>query len=109
MVGFEKMRHRIKLQSPSNISLNSIKEQTPIYENVAEVWAEVLPLRGREYQESQKLQAETQYRVIIRYRSDVEANWRVLWRNQQLQITDVLDTNGLKEQLEIMCFEKVAE
>ena len=109
MVGFEKMRHRITLQAPTNISLNSISEQTPIYENVAEVWAEVLPLRGREYQESQKLQAETQYRVLIRYRDDVQANWRVIWRGNQLQITDVLDTNGLREQLELMCFEKVAE
>jgi len=106
---FSKLKHRITLQKPVNMALNSINEQTPIYEDITTIWACVEPLTGREYEENQKLQEETSYRITIRYRIDVTANMRILFEGRKFFIQSVLNIGEDKREMQIMAYEKVAE
>ena len=108
MVEFEKLRQRITLQKPSDVTLNSISEMTPLYETVAEIWAKVDPLSSREFLESQKFQNEIIYRIIIRKRDDVAPNWQILYKGKRLQIMEALPSNGECITV-IRAFEKVSD
>ena len=63
----------------------------------ASVWANVRPLSGRERYQAQQTQANANYRITIRYRSDVLDADRIVWRGQALNIRFRAD-GGPREQ-----------
>ena len=74
------------------------------WQTVADVWARVEPMRGREYQAAAQLQAEMDTRITIRYRADVTELWRVLWRGVPYDIVSPpIDPGARAETLELMC------
>ncbi len=70
-----------------------------------EVWASAAPTTGREYEEAQKLRAETTWKITMRYSDAVKSNFKVLVRGQVLNIESVLDVNGRRERLQLICTE----
>jgi len=106
---FERMRHRIILQKPLDIELNTMGETAPKYENWKTVWANVEPMVGREYQESQKLQAETSYRITIRYLAGLHPNMRVMFRGRAFEVQSILNIGERNEELLLVAIEKVGE
>lgn len=59
------------------------------WETVAEVWAHVRPMSGRELERAHKVGAETMYLVVIRNRPDVDESCIILWRGKRLNIRTV--------------------
>jgi len=106
MVDFSKLRHRIGIHSPNIESENSMGEKTLSWGVWANLFAFVEPMRGREYAESQKLRAETTYRVTIRYIVGLKPDMRILYNGRTLEIMSILDTGERHEQIEIICFER---
>lgn len=70
---------------------------------VAEVWARAEPLRGREYFAAGQTQSEVTVRFTIRYRSGVTSGMRVVWRGQAYDIASVIEPQGARQVLELMC------
>lgn len=58
----------------------------PEWLDIAEVWAEVIPLRGGEALSHAVLRSEQTYRVTIRARDDVTPALRLNWRGTGLNI-----------------------
>ena len=69
------------------------------------IWAAVAPMNGREYEESQKLRAETTYTVKIRYAKDIRSDFKVLFRGRILDIVSVLNLDSRNRELKLICTE----
>lgn len=72
--------------------------------DVCRCWAKAQPLRGRELFAAQQTQEQSEVRFVIRYRPDLDAAMRVLWRGQPHGITaPPIDVGARREWLELMC------
>ena len=71
-----------------------------------EVWADVSPTTGREYEEAQKLREETTYKVTTRFFSGITSDMKILFRNRILDIVSVLNINERNTELQIIAKEK---
>ena len=70
------------------------------------VAAFVSPMSGREYEESQKLRAETTYKISTRFFPGITPQMRILYENREFEIVSVLDTNEQHTELQIVAAEK---
>lgn len=93
---------RIKLQSRA-AGVDVLGQASGAWQTVATVWARARPLRSRELFAAGQVQNITDVEFTIRWRSDVRANWRVLWRGQPHDITgEPIDVDGQQQWLEIL-------
>lgn len=102
---FSKMRHRITFLKPNGATKNSMNENVPDYAEVRTVWAFVAPKTGREYDEAQKLRAETTYNVHTRYFDDITAEMQIKYNNKIFKIESVLNISERNEELHIVASE----
>lgn len=70
------------------------------------VAALVVPMSGREYEESQKLRTETTYKISTRFFPGITPDLRILYDNREFEIVSVLDLNGRHSELQIVAAEK---
>ena len=73
------------------------------------VAAFVTPTTGREYEESQKIRAETTYKISTRYFRGINSTHRILYNNREFEIVSVLDLNERHEELQIIAAERNAQ
>lgn len=69
------------------------------------IWAQVSPLNGREYEESQKLRAETTYSIKIRYAANIRSDFKVLYKNRLFEIISVLNLGSRNREIKLVCSE----
>lgn len=102
---FSKLRHRITFLKPVTVIKNSMNESVPKYTEYMTVWANVSPKTGREYDEAQKLRAETTYNVHTRYFSNITSDMQIEYNNKLLKIESVLNVDEKNEELLIVASE----
>ena len=114
---FSKLRHRIIFLRPTDITKNSMNEAVPKYEPFKpyaksqdeitdfSVAGLVVPMSGREYEESQKIRAETTYKISTRYFPGITADMRILHDGREFEIISILDLDGRREELQIVAIE----
>lgn len=100
-------RHLIELWDLESTEQNEIGEDVQVPKLHSKIWADVQPIRGKEFTEAQKISSELQYRITTRYREGIDSSMEVRWNGRQLNITAVIDVLGREESLELMCVEKV--
>ena len=71
------------------------------------VWANVSPTTGREYEEAQKLRAETTYSITTRYFDGIKPDCKILYNNKLFDIVSVLNIGELKSELKIIASEMI--
>lgn len=84
-----KLNHRISLQSLET-SQDSAGDTVEDWIPQGDVWAEVAPVSAREFVSAAAMQSKVVARITIRYRADVQANWRIQFRNRYYNIEGVL-------------------
>jgi SPP1 family predicted phage head-tail adaptor len=84
-----KLRHRVLFQAPLE-DRDALGQRTGEWENKGERWAEVLPLRGREFFAAAAVQQEQSVRVWIRRWDDVNTAWRLTWEGLNYDITSAV-------------------
>ena len=116
-MNFSKLRHRIIFLRPTDITKNSMNEAIPKYERFKpyaknqeeitdfSVAGLVVPMSGREYEESQKIRAETTYKISTRYFPGITADMRILHDGREFEIISILDLDGRREELQIVAVE----
>lgn len=99
------LRHRVTLQRPTAASPNRTGSGAPDepWSTVAQVWAAVEPLRGKEFMESQAVNSAVATRIRIRYRAGVDATWRVLHGSTVYSIEAVINPLAMNRELQLMC------
>lgn len=103
------LRDRIKLQRPRAGASGSDWGPQTAFDNEGDVWASVLATAGKEAADVDTVSTVTSFTIRIRYRSDVDSAWRVLWGNKTLDIVDVIDPTGRKAELVITASEGPAD
>ena len=69
------------------------------------VWANVAPQTGREYEESQKIRAETTYNINVRYFPGIASDMKIMYGVKIFNIVSVLDINERHTNLKIVAAE----
>lgn len=78
---------------------------TSVWVTLAQAYADIQPIRGKEFFESFQVQVEVTFRIGIRYRDDVVPKMRVLFGARIFSIEYVIDVGERHEMLELMCAE----
>jgi len=97
-----RLNRRVTLQQQT-VERDTVGQAKPVWTDVVTVWAAVLPLRGREYFESAKVNSEITVRVVIRYRADVKPSWRVKHGADAYDIIEIINPADGKRELQLMC------
>jgi len=66
------------------------------------IWAEVWPLKGREFFAAQQTQYAADVRFRVRYRTDIGQAHRVIWDNEPYDIISVVDVGAGRHTVEIL-------
>lgn len=101
------LRHRITIQKKF---FTKDPEGLPIEEwrDVVTVWAEILPLRGREFFEAAAVNKERTIKVRIRFRKGLDGDLRALYKDRILHIYSMIDVQEKHKMIEMMCEEVVS-
>ncbi|MHB0934899.1 MAG: phage head closure protein [Armatimonadota bacterium] len=106
------LNRRAQLQQPAPTPNNQGGE-VPGWSTVATVWAFVDPLTGRQFFEAKQIQSEISHRIVIRYRTDVTAAWRVRLRDHGVyrvfRIEACFSPEDAREWLDLLCVEEGTE
>ncbi|SUO95258.1 phage head closure protein [Suttonella ornithocola] len=88
-----KLRHRVSIERP-------IKRQDPLtgvmtddWAEITTVWAQIAPLSVREFISAAAGQSEITARILMRYRDDIDATCRIVYRGKHYNIHGVLADN----------------
>lgn len=112
-------RHKIEIWDLTHTEKNEIGKEVQVPKHLYDLWAEVIPVRGKEYVSMDKLVPEMQYKITTRYRPnlfgaieqgmDQHINQAMIikWQDRELNIKAIVDISGKEEHMEIMCIEKV--
>jgi len=81
-----RLTERVTIQARKGVRSATGARTAEAWTTLATVWAEVLPLAGREGWNARQVDSEITHRVVIRYRSDVTSRHRIKWGSTYLQI-----------------------
>lgn len=93
MIAAGRMDQRVTIESKS-VTRAANGEEVVTWGTLATVWAEVIPLRGREFFAAAQNQQAVDVRLRIRERSDLTGDMRLQWRGQPYDITAVIPGTG---------------
>lgn len=97
-------RHRIKFLKKT-YTRDSEGMTVETWQDVATVWASYEPISGREYFAAAAVNAENTARFRIRYYKDISPDMRVLFDGRTFDIKSVIDVQGRRREMELMCQE----
>lgn len=102
------LRHRVTLQSKS-VTRDAMGGETITWnDTVTNVPAAIEPLQGRERFLAQQIQPELSVRIRIRYRADVQADWRVKYGTRIFAIeSPPINPEFRDRELHLICSEGV--
>lgn len=78
-----RLRHYITIQQPTEAE-DANGEIIQTWSTFANVWAEILPLAGKEYWASKQVTAEATGKIRLRYIANITAKMRALFGNRIL-------------------------
>jgi len=86
-----KLRHRIQIVRPSGAQDASGGINPTDYSVVANTWAEINTLSGRDLLTSDQFMSQVNLQIKIRWRSDVDSGCRIWFNTKTFQITAVMN------------------
>lgn len=107
-----RLRNRVIIQRKLD-SRDTYGGQTETWSDVDEVWAEIVPLVGREYLEARQLTAEVSTKIRIRYRKGIKPEMRVKWEEadsdeaRYYDIQSVQHVEAKQREIVLMCRELI--
>ena len=106
MIQSGRLRHRIVIQSPTETQ-DTYGEPIKTWTTFLTTWASVEPLKGREYWESQQVNAEVTYKITMRHRPGLNPKMRVSWDDRTFEIKNILNDFERDRRLTLMVTESV--
>jgi SPP1 family predicted phage head-tail adaptor len=101
-----RLRHRVTiLQQAEALDSLGRQQRSAAWASVATVWAEVRDLSGNESERAKQMQITANVAVTVRHRSGLSASQRVRYAGRDLEIKAVLDADGTRRELLLMCGE----
>lgn len=88
---------------------NELMQEEQALKPIKKVWASVEPMRGKEYQEAQRIRPELTYKITTRYHREITPDMIIKFKDRHFQIVSIINVKERNEMLEIMCTEKINE
>lgn len=102
------LRHKVRLQENVIGQDPDTGEQVSSWQTIAQPWAKIAPMSGREFLAAAAEQSEVRGRITIRYRGNVDATMRVVHRGMYYNILAALtDAESGIEHITLMVSEGV--
>lgn len=98
-----RLRHRLQLQQLQAVQDTDDGTVAEAWADVDTVWAEIVPLSGRELMAAASVQASVNTRITIRWREGVVPTMRGLHQGEIFNIKAVLPDPTLRRWLTLMC------
>lgn len=103
MANINEYRSRIKLYKRSYTS-NDMGGYSQSLILVATLWSKIEDLGGKEQLLFNKVSADKQYKISIRYRSDINPDMKVLYNKKYFNIiTPPIDVGNYHDELQLIC------
>jgi SPP1 family predicted phage head-tail adaptor len=99
------LRHRIRIERPVP-TRNEFGEEIRTWVLVAERWASIDPLSGRELWAARQVQAETSHRIRTRHVDGVTTEMRIAHDGRHFDIQSALNKGERGIELEILAVER---
>lgn len=103
MINSGRLRNKIDIYGKKTIT-TSIGSDKEVWQKIKTVYAEIRPLRGKEYLESVQLEHSISYKITIRYTKIDETNY-IKYDNRYFNIESVIDVENRHRDIELMCSE----
>lgn len=100
-------RHLIEIWELDHEVENELGEWEQQPKLIDKIWAEVEPIRGKEYLEHHVIIPEMTHRITTRYRPHIHQGMVVKWQGRELNIESIIDVGGWERHMEMLCVEKV--
>lgn len=84
------MRERVTIYSQSQTVDNAGGISTTWTESV-KIWAQITPTNASQITLANRDDAVRSYTMFIRYRTDIDTNSRVVWRDRKFDVQGVID------------------
>lgn len=75
------------------------------WQSTCTVWASVEALSGHQYFQSQQTVNQSDHRIRVRYHRDIEQGMIARHDGREFTVQAVLDTEGRRRELEVLCQE----
>ena len=99
------LRHRMSLEAPVRIAGEG-GGASVTWQPVATVWAQVVPISGREVFQADGIVGLAMHEVRLRYRADVTPEMRFTMGGRVFDIRAVRDIEGRRRWLSCLCEEQ---
>lgn len=97
------LRHKVQLQQPITTQNPVTGEPEVTWTTIANPWAQIVPMSAREFFTAGAEQSEVRGRIVIRYRGEIDATMRILYRGVYYAIFGIMtDAESGKEHLTLM-------
>jgi SPP1 family predicted phage head-tail adaptor len=101
------LRHRVTIQQ-ATVTRDAIGGEVKTWEAVADRWASVEPLTGREFFSAQQEGAQLSARIRLRYLAGIVPTMRVVHGSAVYDVKAVVNVEGRSRELHLMVEEAVA-
>jgi SPP1 family predicted phage head-tail adaptor len=101
------LRHKIIIQQPSETHNPGTGELETTWSTLATVWAEILPLIGKEYWASRQVNAETAGKIRIRFISGLTCKMRIKFGTRIFNITGIINIEERNNEIVIYYSEAI--
>ncbi|MBS4932232.1 MAG: phage head closure protein [Clostridiales bacterium] len=102
-----KLNKRITFLKPTTGHDEMGQEIEGAWQPFKTVWANIKPLRGREYWDAKKKSAKQNYKIITRYHDGVTNDMRIKYKEKIFNIESAADVEEEGTMLEIQCYESI--
>ena len=103
--GVGALRHRLLFQSVGSIDGTFGKTINTTPSTIATVWGSIDPISGKEMDLIHEVQAEVTHKVIIRYKSGIDASDQFVHRSRTFHIEAVRDADERRAYMLILARE----
>tara|TARA_R100000773_G_C4221020_1_gene119849 strand:+ start:1661 stop:1987 length:327 start_codon:yes stop_codon:yes gene_type:complete len=104
MVSIGRMRYPVTLQSPT-VTRDAGGGLTESYTTLATLFADIRPVSGSEKYRQGKLQESVTHEIIVRYRSDIATNYRIVYESRNFNIRNIRNIDERDRFLKLICTE----
>jgi len=107
MPSIGRLRYLVKLQSPTRTT-DTGGGQSISWSTVTDLYADIRPASGNEAFTQGQLQENTRHEVTVRYRSDMNTSYRLLYGSRIFNIRHIKNVNESDRFFVLTCEEGVA-
>lgn len=97
-------RNRVDLQHRT-ATVGEMGERTWTYSSYATQWASIEPLRGRELEFAQQIEAVVDVQIGIRHNANLINTDRIVWGSRRFEIEAILNQQERNREMTLLCKE----